>query len=215
MTDTAKLETVGGRLTPIQRFVQKVEIRKRNECWLWTAHKNERGYGTFSADKTTVRAHRWLFQQFFARRLQSFEDVCHTCDNPGCVNPLHLFLGSAPVNMADASDKGRLRNGREAYCKRGHPFNGKNTRWGVSSRSGRLTRTCIACCTARTAAYKKRRNAEKKLPCHWTPDDDGIWEANCGGTFIFESDGPTENGFNFCPFCGKKILPHTGYGDDE
>ena len=55
----------------------------------------------------------------------------------------------------------------------------------------------------------------KKLPCHWTPDDDGIWEANCGGTFIFESDGPTENGFNFCPFCGKKILPHTGYGDDE
>ena len=67
----------------------------------------------------------------------------------------------------------------------------------------------------REALYKKRRNAEKKLPCHWTPDDDGIWEANCGGTFIFESDGPTENGFNFCPFCGKKILPHTGYGDDE
>lgn len=39
--------------------------------------------------------------------------------------------------------------------------------------------------------------------CAWTVDDDGIWNTGCGNAFMFEADGPHENGFKFCPYCGK------------
>ena len=39
--------------------------------------------------------------------------------------------------------------------------------------------------------------------CKWSVDDDGIWNTDCGNAFFFDSDGPHENGFKFCPYCGK------------
>ena len=46
----------------------------------------------------------------------------------------------------------------------------------------------------------------KKPQCQWTEDADGVWETACGEMFLFETDGPLENGFLFCPYCGRKLI---------
>lgn len=71
-------------------------------CWLWTGSKIGR-YGAFCGQ----RAHR-LAYLIDCNELPSDMLVCHSCDNPPCVNPRHLFLGDTVANMKDASLKGRL-----------------------------------------------------------------------------------------------------------
>jgi hypothetical protein len=44
--------------------------------------------------------------------------------------------------------------------------------------------------------------------CEWVEDEEGVWETDCNEAFQFSSDGPVQNGFNFCPFCGKPIIHH-------
>jgi len=93
-----------------ERFWSKVE--KTDECWNWTADKFSNGYG-----KLRVK-HDGRLRQLGAHRiaylLTHFEVpddrfVCHSCDNPLCVNPKHLWLGTQADNMRDASSKDRVR----------------------------------------------------------------------------------------------------------
>lgn len=90
-----------------QRFFEKVE--KRDGCWLWLAKKNNKGYGMFrngGGDTGFVLAHRVSFE--YARgAIPKGKWVLHTCDNPGCVNPDHLFLGDNTANVQDMHRKGR------------------------------------------------------------------------------------------------------------
>lgn len=86
------------------RFWEKVQ--KTPSCWLWTAAKNEKGYGIFGLRKETDKAHR------IAWRLTIGEIpiglfVLHKCDVPNCVNPAHLFLGTNLDNVRDMIAKGR------------------------------------------------------------------------------------------------------------
>ena len=41
--------------------------------------------------------------------------------------------------------------------------------------------------------------------CLWVPDEDGVWTSECNNKFFFDTDGPHENGFKFCPYCGKPL----------
>lgn len=41
--------------------------------------------------------------------------------------------------------------------------------------------------------------------CYWSEDDDGIWQTSCGNAFVFTADGPIENGFKNCPYCGRYL----------
>ncbi len=50
-----------------------------------------------------------------------------------------------------------------------------------------------------------KKTGEQKTACTWTEDIDGVWESKCGELFQFENDGAIENGFVFCPYCGKPI----------
>jgi hypothetical protein len=51
--------------------------------------------------------------------------------------------------------------------------------------------------------------------CEWVEDEEGVWETDCNEAFQFSSDGPVQNGFNFCPFCGKPIIHHNAARTDS
>lgn len=89
-----------------ERFWKKVEIIPFHECWEWTAAKNEKGYGVFGVKKNTDKAHR-IAWKLLGRTIPPGKFLCHHCDNPACVNPNHLFIGTNLDNVIDMIRKGR------------------------------------------------------------------------------------------------------------
>ena len=86
-----------------QRFLSK--IKKTDTCWIWAANK-WRGYGKIRINNINYRAHRVAYE-LFKGAIPKGKLVCHTCDNPSCCNPKHLFLGSQQENIRDMVKKGR------------------------------------------------------------------------------------------------------------
>lgn len=93
--------------TPIERFQAKYLIAD-NGCWLWQAAKDQKGYGMFYINGKVRKANRasWML---YKGDIPDGLLVCHICDNPSCVNPEHLFLGSYTDNNRDAVAKARNR----------------------------------------------------------------------------------------------------------
>ena len=90
-----------------ERFWSFVWMPKKDGCWLWRGSVSSGGYGMLQvATKTSRRAHRVSWELHFGM-IQGDVCVLHTCDNPLCVNPKHLWLGSHADNMNDMSERGR------------------------------------------------------------------------------------------------------------
>lgn len=100
------------RRLPEDRFWEKVQ--KSDGCWIWTAHRSRTGYGKFLLDGKATTATRFCWE-LHNGGIPAGLFVLHKCDNPPCVNPTHLFLGSLSDNMQDSSRKGRIVNGEHHH----------------------------------------------------------------------------------------------------
>lgn len=89
-----------------ERFWRSVEKAGPNECWLWGGYVGSRGYGFIKRDYRTLLAHRVSYETAYGP-IDEGLSVCHRCDTPLCVNPAHLFLGTAQDNATDMCQKGR------------------------------------------------------------------------------------------------------------
>lgn len=161
-----------------QRFWSKVDKTPghgpNGDCWIWSGvrqHKKEpRGYGMSSGQgfrmgfPRNMLAHRKAYFLVHGR-LEKNLQVCHTCDNPPCVRPDHLFQGTGNDNQRDAYVKGRQRYYQDnikrlsemTHCRRGHAFTAENT-YIMRYENGK--RMCKKCQNLMHSLRRKRKRKE-------------------------------------------------------
>lgn len=133
------------RPTVQQRFEDKFVPDPNSGCWLWTASVGGGGYGKFGGKgRTPQDAHRASWQMYRGE-IPAGLMVLHRCDVRCCVNPNHLFLGTAKENTHDMMAKGRYTpwNRGITHCKQGHEFSPENTVY-VKGGKARACRKCKA-----------------------------------------------------------------------
>lgn len=110
-------------------ILARTKVGNREECWLWQGIKNGKGYGrlwlTVNDKGRYFAAHRLMYALIYNTDPGDLL-VCHGCDNPSCINPDHLFLGTARDNNLDAFKKGRNKT-VGAHAKKGS--NNHNSRY--------------------------------------------------------------------------------------
>jgi hypothetical protein len=145
------------------RFEEKYMPEPNSGCWLWMAHINKWGYGEIwdNDEQHNRLAHRVSFT-LHGGTVHNELLVCHTCDNPCCVNPAHLFIGTNLDNAKDRETKGRGKhikgtqpnhaNTRKTHCIHGHLFDEINT---YLTKEG--SRQCKPCTRGRERARRRLR----------------------------------------------------------
>lgn len=141
-----------------ERFWSKVI--KTEKCWNWNAGVDRSGYGVIRYLGKNKKAHRISYLIEYGNFDESLR-VLHKCDNPRCVRPSHLFLGSQSDNMTDMVNKGRHGAGKQdvpsfedfskiapkrkisSHCQKGHEYSKENTR--IKKVENRFVRVCRTC----------------------------------------------------------------------
>jgi hypothetical protein len=144
--------------TQIELFKTRYEISE-NGCWNWTWKKDKDGYGQFHARPNHQRAHRFAYEVFYGEFDYNLL-VCHKCDNPSCVNPKHLFLGTNKDNINDMLKKNRYAKiKRNNKCMRGHEMTTENTLKIPSMKQ----RTCKKCYYLNQKRHKNKYRIIAKI----------------------------------------------------
>lgn len=127
-------------------FWNQVDIRGDNDCWEWQGRRTPWGYG-YNGRYAHRRSYLWTYGSI------DLPCICHSCDNPPCVNPAHLFEGTYSDNTQDSIAKGRWGihkwlGVKRSHCKWGHELNPENR-----NPSGH----CRECVRRRSREYKERQ----------------------------------------------------------
>lgn len=125
-----------------------------NGCWNWRGARYRKGYGRISIDGRQVAAHRTAYRLAHGEIPDGLV-VRHRCDNPPCINPDHLEVGTAADNSRDMVERGRSAPNPRALntrCANGHPFDEVNTYWWNGARY------CKACKNEYQVRKRDRQN---------------------------------------------------------
>jgi hypothetical protein len=100
---------LGDSGTLIERLLEKIKIDEVTNCWEYQGGKNNLGYGMIRDEKRMRTTHRVSYEEHNNVKIPPGLCVCHKCDNPKCVNPAHLWLGTHKQNSKDMLAKGRAK----------------------------------------------------------------------------------------------------------
>jgi len=103
------------KIPPFKRLYNNLDYTKSG-CWLWKGMTGSSGYGQIKAFGKMISCHR-LSYELYKGQIPDDRDVCHTCDNPVCINPDHLFIANHKENMHDMINKGRKVIGKPSPRK--------------------------------------------------------------------------------------------------
>lgn len=146
------------------RFWEKVDKRGDSECWTWLGYLNKDGYGKIRSGLRYRAATHVSWEIYNKKSFPVDKIACHSCDNPACVNPKHIWAGTYSENTVDAFKKGRQKNPTPwrdvTHCIRGHEFNEENTAIRGSIKKQRRCRVC------ERVAKRERYRTIKNLPKH-------------------------------------------------
>lgn len=97
--------------TSTEGLVERLERATEGECLMWPRATDEHGRGRIWHDGKLMLAHRWAWEQM-REPIPADKLLCHHCDNPGCINPHHLYIGTHADNMRDMKERGRTTAAR-------------------------------------------------------------------------------------------------------
>lgn len=122
-------------------------VKAESGCFNFSGALDRKGYGKIGHKGKTCVASRLAYEKAVGQIPEGM-NVCHKCDNPQCINPDHLFLGTQKANIHDMLAKGRSMRSRKSRCAHGH-----------SLRVGKKQNYCPIC----RIEYKKRWRANRRL----------------------------------------------------
>ena len=181
-----------------QRLLNSIIIDNNTDCWNWSEGKDKDGYGKICVNRKHLRAHRLSYEVFISK-FDSKNIICHKCDNPSCINPDHLFLGTWLTNMQDKVNKGRLRNQNmdKTHCKNGHEFSSDNTILNDNRR------TCVICYKERYKIRNSRILTDEQIQLIKFSGFGKFCKR--GHEFTPDNTWVGRNGIRTCKHCNTKV----------
>lgn len=148
----------------MQRVLSKITVTEKG-CWRWQGFKGHTGYAQIPYRGQSINGHRTMYRVHYGVELKTEQYVLHRCDIRDCLNPAHLWIGTAKDNNIDCAKKGRHYEATRTECPKGHPYDEENTRWLPTKKPGGFARECKACTKLRmqTPAYRARANERQRL----------------------------------------------------
>jgi hypothetical protein len=133
----------------------RVKVAGQYDCWEWIGTKLPSGYGRYGKQY----AHRLVYE-LVTGPIPAKMTIDHLCNNPSCVNPVHLAIATQRENIL-RSESPPAMNARKTHCKRGHLLTVENT-YLVTKKSGRTERWCKECCRK---GDRERKATKRKSKC--------------------------------------------------